>query len=295
MGFMKTPLPDISAKVLDKCYGEFGLPTKTEGFDEIKYEWQKEKASTEYLRNWVLERKRTSRIDTLQPSEWFKTKHAEFTKKIGEWQAKQKTVKATSKKKTEDEADESAGIDIFSIEDVCDVGKGVPLFLDFEAHDWALMTLRWEMHLLATAFKKDVNDEDRQKIPEQHLAFYFQKYFKKSISPKTFGKESLKDLITGFVKDTVTLEGEPMMFSSSLTEDAQPDMFVKLTEEKRRERQRRIDAGDETARLNFTPPAGAGTPAASAAGGKAGGKAGAGTPAAGAAGGKAGGKAGAKK
>merc|ERR1719433_360582 len=31
-----------------------------------------------------------------------------------------------------------------------------------------------------------------------------------------------------------------------------PDMFVKLTEENRRERQRRIDAGDETARLKFS-------------------------------------------
>lgn len=30
-------------------------------------------------------------------------------------------------------------------------------------------------------------------------------------------------------------------------------MFVKLTEEHRRERQRRIDAGDETARLKFVP------------------------------------------
>lgn len=29
--------------------------------------------------------------------------------------------------------------------------------------------------------------------------------------------------------------------------------FMKLTEENRRERQRRIDAGDETARLKFSP------------------------------------------
>merc|ERR1712048_1028282 len=113
------------------------------------------------------------------------------------------------------------------------------------------------------------------KIPEQHMAFYFQKYFKKPINPKMFGKDSVKDLITGFVKETVTIEGEPAMFSSNLTEEAQPEMFVKLTEEKRRERQRRIDAGDETARLKFTPPAGGSTPAAGApAGGKAGGKAG---------------------
>merc|ERR1711879_250858 len=100
---------------------------------------------------------------------------------------------------------------------------------------------------------------------------------KKSVNPKSFGKDSVQELIKAFVKDTATIDGEPLMFSSNLTEEAQPDMFVKLTEEKRRERQRRIDAGDETARLNFTP-AGAGAPAkkpepAGAAAGKAAGKA----------------------
>lgn len=43
------------------------------------------------------------------------------------------------------------------------------------------------------------------------------------------------------------------------------DTFVKLTEEARRERTRRLDAGDETAKLNFTrpevlPPPGKGVP-----------------------------------
>merc|ERR1712151_91410 len=260
--FMKNTLPDLTANVLENSFGDFGIPTKEEGFDEIKYEWQKEKASKAYLRNWVLEKKRTSRMDNLQPSEWFKQQQTEFTKKVAEWQAKQKAAKAAPKRKrTDDEADEEAGMDLFSIEDVCNVGNGEPLFLDFEAHDWALMTLRWELHLLATAFKKDVNDEDREKIPEQYLQFYFQKYFKKNINPKSFGKDDIKDLVTAFVKDTVTLEGEPLFFSSNLTEDAQPDMFVKLTEEKRRERQRRIDAGDETARLSFTPAGGAGAAA----------------------------------
>merc|ERR1712060_829744 len=77
------------------------------------------------------------------------------------------------------------------------------------------------------------------------------KYFKKSVNTKQFGKDNIKDVVTAYVKDTVTFEGEPSMFGSNLTEDAAPDMFVKLTEEKRRERQRRIDAGDETARLKL--------------------------------------------
>merc|ERR1712048_736608 len=273
--FIKGGRPDLSNTVLEKSFGDFSIPTKSEGFDDIKFEWQKEKASKEYLRNWVLEKKRTSRIDSLQPSEWFKGQQAEFTKKFGEWQAQQKTAKAASKSKKIDDGDEEeAGVDIFAIENVCNVGNGDPLFLDFEAHDWTLMSLRWELHLLAVAFKKDVGDPDREKIPEQHFAYYMNKYFKKSVNAKQFGKDNIKDVVTAYVKDTVAFEGEPSMFGSNLTEDAAPDMFVKLTEEKRRERQRRIDAGDETARLKFNP-AGGGTPAAgAAAGGKAAAKAG---------------------
>merc|ERR1712014_121216 len=120
--------------------------------------------------------------------------------------AKQKAAKAAPKKKKADEGEEEAeGVDLFAIENVCDIGNGEPLFLEFEAHDWALMTLLWELHLLAAAFKKDVADPDREKIPEQHFAFYFQKYFKKQIQPKSFGKDTLKELITTFVKDTVAL------------------------------------------------------------------------------------------
>merc|ERR1712048_438125 len=97
--FIKGGTPDIAQAVLDKSFGDFSIPTKGEGFDDVKFEWQKEKPSKEYLRNWVLERKRTSRIDSLQPSKWFKEKHADYTKKIAEWQEKQKKAKAAPKKK----------------------------------------------------------------------------------------------------------------------------------------------------------------------------------------------------
>jgi len=53
-------------------------------------------------------------------------------------------------------------------------------------------------------------------------------------------------------KGTVELNGEPGMFSTKLPEDTTPETMVKYTEENRRERQRRVDAGDETARLTFS-------------------------------------------
>merc|ERR1711874_184360 len=45
------------------------------------------------------------------------------------------------------------------------------------------------------------------------------------------------------------------LLTLQLSDDVESlDIFIKLTEESRRERQRRIDAGDETARLKFVAP-----------------------------------------
>merc|ERR1712196_302305 len=44
------------------------------------------------------------------------------------------------------------------------------------------------------------------------------------------------------------------MLEAKLAEDATLETFVKVTEEHRRERQRRMDAGDETAQLKFSRP-----------------------------------------
>merc|ERR1719324_1256610 len=55
------------------------------------------------------------------------------------------------------------------------------------------------------------------------------------------------------IPDTVSTKDG--VLSAQLADDLDGfDIFVKLAEEHRRERQRRIDAGDETARLKFQPP-----------------------------------------
>ena len=54
----------------------------------------------------------------------------------------------------------------------------------------------------------------------------------------------------------VTLTGEPPVLTSQLDALVEaPDIFVKLTEESRRERKRRAEAGDETSQLKYTVPA----------------------------------------
>jgi len=246
MSFLpKGAVPDLTPSVLSKAFANFTIPEKDEGFDEIKFIWQEEEQSKEYLRKWVLETKLTTRIEDLQPSQDFKDKYAAWQKSYSELQGKQKAWRAAGSKKAKDGASGDA------VEDINDIGGGEPLYSSFEAEDWALLQLRYELFLLQDSFKKDVNDPDRVAIPEAHLSFYYSKYFKKQMNLKQFGVTEIADLVK-LAKDTVAISEDTKMFSTILDDDLESmDALVKLTEESRKERQRRIDAGDETARLKF--------------------------------------------
>ncbi|CAL1168321.1 unnamed protein product [Cladocopium goreaui] len=258
--FIKGSIPDVSPAVLAKAFASFTVPEKSEGFDEVNYEWQGAAESKEYLRKWVLETKLTTRIEDLQPSNDFKEKYSAWQKALTELQTKQKAWKSGGKK---DGSKEGGAVDIFSVEDINDIGGGEPLYSNFEAEDWAMLQLRYEFFLLQDAFIKDVNDEDRTAIPEAHLAFYYQKYFKKAINTKQFSLSDVPELLN-LIKDTVAIDEETKMFTKVLEDAESLDILVKCTEESRKERKRRIDAGDETARLKFLShnPAPAPVPAA---------------------------------
>lgn len=144
-------------------------------------------------------------------------------------------------------------VDIFACENILDVGTGEPLFANFVFEDWALVQLRMEMYFLQLAFRKDVDDDDRPGVHEQHLSFYYNKYFRKNLNPKHFAVNSNSELVA-LVKDTVVIGEDSQVLVSALADETEEfDIFVKQTEEKRRERQRRIDAGDETAKIKFSP------------------------------------------
>ncbi|CAK0792774.1 unnamed protein product [Prorocentrum cordatum] len=98
--------------------------------------------------------------------------------------------------------------------------------------------------------REDVDDPERVGIHETHLGFYYNKYYRKQLNPKYFGVSTNAELVK-LAKDCCMIDGE--VLASNLEDDKidELDHFVKLTEENRRERQRRIDAGDETARLPF--------------------------------------------
>jgi len=150
-------------------------------------------------------------------------------------------------------------VDIFGLEDINDMDKeGTPLFSNFAFEDWALLSLRFELHLLVHSFRHDANDPERIGIHPEHLPFYYNKYYKKALNPKNYGVDQVDDLIE-LVKDTALADSRSKVVESMVSDDLESnDIFVKLTEECRRDRARRIDAGDESAKLKFSRPAAGG-------------------------------------
>merc|ERR1711924_592023 len=96
------------------------------------------------------------------------------------------------------------GLDVFGVNDICDIGGKTPLFKDFQFEDFTLMTLRAELHLLINAFGKDCNDPDRTGIHVDHLAFYYQKYYGKALNLHSFGVQTSAELVK-MVHDTIVL------------------------------------------------------------------------------------------
>merc|ERR1711966_416208 len=107
------------------------------------------------------------------------------------------------------------------------------------------------MGMLAASFTKDCNDEDRTGIPLDHLGFYYSRYYSKPLECKRYGLADNTELIN-MIKETVSLKDGLLVATRDDVESL--DIFLKLSEGHRRERQRRIDAGDETARLKFMAP-----------------------------------------
>lgn len=219
------------------------------------FEWDTESKARDYLMDWVREKKLTCRLEGLQPGEWFKSKSTDWTKILKEWQAKQKSSAKAKPAANEGEDAEEEDVDIFSVEDVTDIGNGTPLFKEFTFEDWVIIQFRFELYLLVKAFLKDADDPERSGIPESHFEFYYGKYFTRRIVPKSFGFDSLQEVLLKLGKDIIGSNGaEVPILELKLTDEIEKlDIFCKLTEDGRRERQRRIDAGDETAKLKFQP------------------------------------------
>merc|ERR1712232_532754 len=166
--------------------------------------------------------------------------------------------KKDDKKESDEKPDEQMAINVeeldpFSVENVCDIGNGEPLFANFTWEDWILLSLRFEMHLLVHAYRKDVDDPQRTSFHESHLSFYYNKYFRKQFNLKSYGVSTVLELLA-IIKDTIEVTPKNSILDAQLSDDTPLDNFVKLTEDHRRERERMYDAGDESVVLKFQKP-----------------------------------------
>jgi len=149
-----------------------------------------------------------------------------------------------------EEAIEREEADVFLIDNVFDVGGGEPLFAHFTVEDWALLSLRFELHLLVHAFRHDCRNPERRGIQPSELGAYYYRYFTKGLNVRNYGVESIEQLI-GLIPDSAVICED--IVESQLVDDLETnEVFVKLTEESRRERQRRLDEGDQSAVLRFS-------------------------------------------
>jgi len=141
-------------------------------------------------------------------------------------------------------------LDVFGV-NVNDVnGTGEPLCSLFALEDWVLLMLRIEFHLMVHSFKKDVTDQERPGIHVENVPYYYNKYFRKTFTASHYGFESNQKVVE-LLKDTVTLSAQKVLVPE-LDEDLDNfDLFLKLTEEGRRERELLVDLGEDEAVLRF--------------------------------------------
>merc|ERR1712151_85618 len=89
----RTKRPDITFQDHDTNFDKFSMPDKAEGFDELRFSWADGKKSKEYLKNYVIEKKISSRVNGLKPSPWFREKVAAWEKAVANWHAKVKAYR----------------------------------------------------------------------------------------------------------------------------------------------------------------------------------------------------------
>lgn len=178
-------------------------------------------------------------------------KEEEKDEEVKEEEEKAEAMEVDEEEEEEEEEADFEGVDIFGVEEVDDIGGGTPLYKEFAHEDWALMSLSFELHLMAHAFKKDCDDPDRKGIVLEHLAFYYQKYYGKQLNLKSYGIENEAQLVD-LAKDCVFINKDKVLESLLDEEIEYPQVFVKIAEEGRRHRALLVDMGDESAKLKIT-------------------------------------------
>mmetsp|Transcript_22045 Transcript_22045/g.48166 ORF Transcript_22045/g.48166 Transcript_22045/m.48166 type:complete len:841 (-) Transcript_22045:70-2592(-) len=101
---VKRDAKDLSQQVLASSFASFSLPTEEEGFDDVNYLWSKADKGASFLKNWILEKKLTTRVEDLTPGEWAGKVSRDFTLALSIWQRKLQEYKDKVAKKARDKA-----------------------------------------------------------------------------------------------------------------------------------------------------------------------------------------------
>ena len=250
--FLPSGKTEVSERALAHDLRYFSLPSKAEGFDEIRYEWTDEETAKEKLLQWLRERKARQVVEGLTPGEWFNAKYEDWKKARRVFQNGQRDFSGRSQG-DESLADKVAAIELSKVKDPHDAdGNGTPIYGNFKYEDWIVLSFRYEFHLLCHAFPIDAADPDREGLPEEHLEHYWKTYFHHHFDPKKLGVTNLAGVLK-VLKDPIELKDMPgtRMLFSSCEKEASIDVFVVAVEAYRRDRARRIEAGDESAALDI--------------------------------------------
>mmetsp|Transcript_74979 Transcript_74979/g.163687 ORF Transcript_74979/g.163687 Transcript_74979/m.163687 type:complete len:969 (+) Transcript_74979:121-3027(+) len=270
--FAKKEREDLSKGSLGRHFANFSLPDLSEGWDEVRYVWQDESSASAYLKEWIAARKLTLRIEDLQPGQHFKEQVRAYEQTVLEWKHRQSEVCRRpapprdagdeKRRRLEDgtAVEESASktwesTDPMLVENIDDIGDGRPLYEHFAWEDWAMLNLRFELHVLLHSFRIDANDPQRTSFHESQLPFYYERYFRKALEPQNFGCQQPSALLT-LVEDTVQVSPSCLL-EPQLSDDTPLEVFVRLTEDERRERQLQLALGRSGVQLTLRPAAAA--------------------------------------
>ncbi len=194
----------------------------------------------------------------VQPSEWFR-------KRLFNWHTLREKLRThhksfTARKRASHElgnAFDDEALDRVDIAGVTNIhnadGMNSPIYARFKYEDWILLAWRIELHLLVTAFIRDM-EADCKGMPEAHVAHYYEIYFKKCMNVGLLGADSLDralQILRGPLVLQVSQDGALSEMRSKIAADTGLDDFVLAVEMDRRDRMRRVDAGDESALLRF--------------------------------------------
>lgn len=251
-------VPDVSQKAVSATFAKWTLPVKDEGFSKIEYPWLAKDAAEAYLRKGVLERKASLIVEGLKPSEFSLAMKKAWTDMRLKLRENHQAFKALHKDSSGDNpANDLASIPVDSVDDVHDADfKGTPLYANFKYEDWLILSWRVELHTLVHCFAHDVDDDERPGIPEAHMQHYYSVYFGGKLDASKLGCKDLAAAVKLLRQPAEIVDaGKTRVLRSQLPADTAMEEFIRKVEGWRRDRLRRVEAGDESAVLNFPAPA----------------------------------------